>query len=475
MTSNGNTVAESLTPWLQSVGFQRNPFSLPFAENQPTDMFQQTYFVADELEQLMLDQEKSVAFLAPYGGGKTAARRYTQFRWEEQYPHAFITVYDNFTAVAEQLPNVKLSTHREPLLAATAEAFWGYISKEPEKLLALPEIWQSWWWAFLYHYLPGALLDFRVQDMPGLADSYLKYVQMGNGKRPFRTDEQLPNILETIFDQLAKFGYMRWLMLIDGIDNTMAFTQHHLNIILSPLVNTPPLFRSTITWKFFLPESVLDALEGSLARWRSGLEITRPNLDKEESKKSLQVLLQNRLRWASNGAFDSLNHFAEEIEVDQELIKLVLDTPGDLGLVHRLLFLGNMLTHSLKPGRITRPIWHSFIQRTAKVYFHKKPFGITEVSNGASNQSVPSKGYYNVTELELRGALDNHFNINEIVALAHKLDVNPEELENTTKTHLIISLIGYLKRRNRYVELVEAVCIERPTATICKELISTTA
>lgn len=132
MTSNGNFDGESPTLWLQSVGFHRNPFSLPFAENQPTDMFQQTYFVADELEQLMLHEEKSVAFLAPYGGGKTAARRYTQFRWEEQYPHAFITVYENFTAVVEQLPDVTLSTHRESLLAATAESFWTYISHSPK-------------------------------------------------------------------------------------------------------------------------------------------------------------------------------------------------------------------------------------------------------------------------------------------------------------------------------------------------------
>lgn len=475
MTSNGSFDEESPLPWLQSVGFHLNPFSLPFAENQPTDMFQQTYFVADELEQLMLDQEKSVAFLAPYGGGKTAARRYTQFRWEEQYPHAFITVYDNFTAVAEQLPNVKLSTHREPLLAATAEAFWGCISKWPQKLLALPEVWQLWWWALLHHYLPGALLEFRVYDVPELVDSYSRYVQKGDERRPFRPNEELPTILHAIHDRLAKFGFIHWLLLVDDIDNTLAHNKDALSKILTPLVNTPSLFRDSITWKFFLAESALDVLEGSLARSRSGLEIIQPNLDKEESKKLLRVLLQNRLRWASNGAIDSLNRFAQEIEVDEELIKLVLNNPGDLGPVHRLLFFGDMLASSLEIGTISRSKWHSFIQKTSKVYFQEKPFGITETLIEEEKQNTPSKKINDVPETDLLRALDNHFNRSELIILAHSLEVNVEELEGSTLKEQAISLIKYLKRRDRYYDLVEAVCKERPNATMCKELSSTTS
>jgi len=455
MTSNGNTIAESLTPWLRSVGFQRNPFSLPFAENQPPDMFQQTYFVADELEQLMLDQEKSVALLAPYGGGKTAARRYTQFRWEEQYPHAFITVYDNFTAVAEQLPKVKLSTHREPLLAATAEAFWGYISKVPEKLLALPEIWQSWWWAFLYYYLPGALLEFRVHSMPGLSSSYLKYVQSGNRRRPFRRTEQLPVILRTLSDQLKVLGFTHWFMLVDEVDGEMPHHVDAMTTLLRPLLNTLALFRMSITWRFFLPHEVREPVNQSSARFRGQLELA----DIHWRWDDLAKLLENRLLWASDGSYKSLVSLSSELtDLDKSLIDLAYWNQDVFGAPRSLLRLGESLVEQLAPNNfITDKDWQKFLDTQQVVYLLNKETEKLE----------------NVSRDKLLNSLMTYFSLGDLKELAYLLCIDFETISGDNKTEKALGLVQYCEKQQRLPQLIKLVCDKRPNANIYQELFST--
>lgn len=460
MTSNDNTVAESLTPWLQSVGFQRNPFSLPFAENQPTDMFQQTYFVADELEQLMLDQEKSVAFLAPYGGGKTAARRYTQFRWEEQYPHAFITVYDNFTAVAEQLPDVKLSTHREPLLAATAESFWGCISKKPEKLLALPEVWQLWWWALLHHYLPGSLLEFRVHDVPELVSSYFEYVQRGDGKRPFRYTEQLPVILKTIDEQLKNIGFTNWFILVDEIDGEILHHVDAMAVLLRPLLNTLALYRMPFTWKFFLPHEVREVVSQSSPRLRGQLEIA----DILWNRGDLSKFLENRLLWASNGAYKSLVSFSTEglPNLNESLIDLAYKHQETFGAPRSLLRLGDKLISQLNQKNIiAQEDWQQFIISLPAYMLMEE---------------AEKKRLQNVSRDKLLEVLNGHFNLSELRELAFILSIEFENLtgENTRKSKAI-GLIEYCECRQRIPHLVKAACTERSQTSLCEELFSTAA
>ena len=459
MTSNGNFDGESLTPWLQSVGFQRNPFSLPFAENQPTDMFQRTYFVADELEQLMLHQEKSVAFLAPYGGGKTAARRYTQFRWEEQYPHAFITVYDNFTAVAEQLPRMSLNTHREPLLAATAESFWGYINQKPEKLLALPEHNQRWWWALLHHYLPGELLDFRVHSVPGLAGSYLIYTQMGEDKvRPFRADESVTDILKTIRRQLDAIGLVHWLILVDKIDGAMHHHVDALQGLLHPLLNTLTLFRMSIAWKLFLPHEVQEMVTLSSSCLRRDLEIANINWERD----NLWKFLENRISWATDNSHKSLASFSSEFpQVDEYLVEMAYQHRETFGAPRTLLKMGDDFLSRLAPeSLITKKDWQQFLF-SLPAYWQMKNAEMGRLQS--------------VSRDKLADALESHFSLEEMRGLVFKLWIDFENIAGDTKIAKAQSLIEYCERYHRIPQLTKLLCKERPNASICQKLFSTTS
>lgn len=454
MTSSGSLDGEqSLLPWLQSVGFHRNPFSLPFAENQTLEMFQQTYFVSDELEFLMLQEEKSAAFLAPYGGGKTAARRYTQFRWEEQYPHAFITVFDNFTAVVEQLPDVTLSTYREPLLAATAESFWEHISQKPEKLLSLSETWQQWWWALLRYYLPGTLLDFRVNDVPELAGSYSKFVQANNEKRPFRMNDPLPTILKTIYGQLKNIGFARWLILVDEIDGE---TLHHvdaLTVLLRPLINTLALFRMSLTWKFFLPHEVREVVGQSSSRLRGELEVAEILWGQED----LAKLLENRLLWASDGAHQSLVSFSTELpNLNNSLVELAHKHQETFGAPRSLLKLGETLvSHLTSESLITQDDWQKFILSLPAYLLMGE---------------VEKRQLQNISREKLFEILNKFFNLTELRELAFKLSIDFENVSGeNTKISKSLGLIEYCECRQRIPHLVKAVCTERPRVTICQE------
>ncbi|MCZ7672537.1 MAG: hypothetical protein M5U34_38105 [Chloroflexi bacterium] len=230
--SDNHNTETTLSPWLDSFGFNKNPFSMLYAENQSDDMLQETYYVTDEpdkLLQFMLDEDRHVAFLAPYGGGKTASCLYTHFRWQTGKPHAFITVFNNFTAVAEQLPDVTLNTHRAALVEAVADSFWTYIKNCPDKFLLLSRNWQVWWWSLLETYLPEESLYFRVNEVPKLVPSYENYKgEVGSGKEilPFQPNQQLPGILKAISNQLAKIGFTRWLIMVDEID---AEANHHID------------------------------------------------------------------------------------------------------------------------------------------------------------------------------------------------------------------------------------------------------
>lgn len=117
------------------------------------------------------------------------------------------------------------------------------------------------------------MLDFRVRDVPELIDSYSKYGQMGDEKRPFRPDEQLSSILKAIHDQLKNLGFARWLILVDEIDGEMYHHVDALAMILRPLINTLALFRMSLIWKFFLPHELREIVGQSLPRLRGQLEI----------------------------------------------------------------------------------------------------------------------------------------------------------------------------------------------------------
>lgn len=410
----------------------------------------------------MLDEELPVAFLAPYGGGKTSACRYIQFRWKQEKPHTFITVYDNFTSVAEQLPNVTVNSHRSALIASFSLSFWQYIQDTPDTLLDLSEKMQLWWWCLLQRYLPGLLLDFRIDNVPELVSSYKNYkesVLMGYKNQPFHPREQLPIILQIIRDQLRSIGFSRWLILIDKVDSGTLSTQVDLNCLLTPLFNTTSLFCENITWKYFLPEMARSSIELSLARWRAGLKIVQSFWGETE----LTQFFQNRLLWASEGKFDSLDSWSEQLQVDRELIRLVSNNLCDLGGPHQILFLGDLLTSDLKPNsRITRAVWHSFLQGLTDVYFVKDPFGLTRLSVEKPSEQNCQEKIRNIPKPELRIFIDNHFNESELVTLAYDLQIKEEDLKGNTHKQKVISLIEHCKRHNIFDNLIKAVCKERP-------------
>ena len=145
-------MSSTLTSWLQSHGFVEDPFGYYTADNLPLEVLQETYLYDLAFEAQMLN-EQSVAFLAPFGGGKTFARRYTKFKWEASIQNnTLVIIYKEFAFVAESLPDCRLRHHIEPLMQAIVAAVWQWLDQEPERYMQLYGPKQLWWLKMLATY-----------------------------------------------------------------------------------------------------------------------------------------------------------------------------------------------------------------------------------------------------------------------------------------------------------------------------------
>lgn len=91
---------------------------------------------------------------------------------------------------------------------------------------------------------------------------------------------------------------------------------------------------------------------------------------------------------------------------------------------------------------------------------------LTALSLAKNNKSA-REGLEDAGELlnqDLKTILASNYSINELMELCFDLKVNYEELEGTTLTTKVISLINYIERRNRLLELIQKIRQLRPRA-----------
>lgn len=77
-------------------------------------------------------------------------------------------------------------------------------------------------------------------------------------------------------------------------------------------------------------------------------------------------------------------------------------------------------------------------------------------------QRVSTETLEDIPESVLHNALATYFNVSELEELTSNLGFNPEEIKGDTISARALDLIGYLRRRNRLPELVDAVRKARP-------------
>lgn len=370
MTADNNR----LSAWLQNLGFVEDPFGHPRAEGFPDiEMFQQTYVYDEELEQLMLDEHQSTVFLAPYGGGKTAARQYTQFRWEDEHENTLIADYDNeFEIVAKSLPNCRLQDHLDPLMQAILAAVAQRLKQEPERYMQLFELDQIWWLKMFATYSSGKLDDLLNAHLALEAyihDSvaYQKF-QSEKWKRPFNKNVSFANILNKVVVQCQHLRFDKLLILVDEIDDYSKDEEiDDMETMLKPLFHTMSTYENVL-WKFFVPDKLQPFVINSPALRKKALTAQTIQWDEDRLKK----FLGQRLMWASEGGIRSLNEMRVDDQafaltnLDAEIVNLSWESTiyqEEMGIPRTLLHLGKILVKLVQKKKeplITKAIWDEF-------------------------------------------------------------------------------------------------------------------
>lgn len=361
-----------LSAWLQNLGFVEDPFGHPRAERSPGEMLQQTYVYDEALEQLMLDEYQSAVFLAPYGGGKTAARRYTQFRWEDERTDTLVVVYKDFATVAKSLPDCRLEDHIVPLMQAIVAAVWQRFDRESDRYKQLFEPNQVWWLKMFAAFSPAGLESLLSENIflaEDISDSEAyKQLQSLRDKRPFNKNASLSSMLKKVVDECKLLRFDKVLILVDEVDD---YTENNELVDMQNLLR--PLFRAMSTyehilWKFFVPDELQSFVMNSPARRRRAVTVQTIRWDEDRLKK----FLEQRLLWASEDGIKSLNEMREDDQVfaltklDEEIVDLVWESriyQEEMGIPRTLLNLGNRLVQLVQKKKeplITKAVWDEF-------------------------------------------------------------------------------------------------------------------
>ena len=364
-----------LSAWLQNLGFVEDPFGYPRAERSPDKMLQHTYVYDEELEQLMLDQHQSAVFIAPYGGGKTAARQYTKFRWEDEHTNTLVAVYKDFATVAESLPNCRLEHHIRPIMQAVVAAVWQRLDdQESDRYKQLYEP-NKVWWLKMFHTYSAAGLESLLSENIALAEyifdseAYQKF-QLLTDKNPFNESISLSSGLRKVAVECRLLRFDRILILVDEVDDYAADNEAvDMQNLLRPLFRAMSTYEH-ILWKFFVPDELQTFVMNSPARRKQAITVQTIRWDKDRLKK----FLEQRLIWANKEDISSLNQMTADeklalIDLDEEIVNLALTSLAhhkEMGIPRTLLHLGKNLVRLAEKKRdplITKAIWDEFLNQ----------------------------------------------------------------------------------------------------------------
>ncbi|HIP73980.1 MAG TPA: hypothetical protein EYH05_21610 [Anaerolineae bacterium] len=317
----------NLSPRLQELGFirDRDPFSYPEAEKMPDDInLWERLFVEHPGFNKVKDVNKSAVLLAEHGGGKTAHRLYFSRMLAAQRPSWLIVTYASFSLLAPKLPNISTSDHFDILMARIAEALLAYISEPNHKedfleKRRLPT--RKWFWAFLKAYSDKA---FQYELDCQLTTDFAEMEKMSL-PLPFRQSTPLDIAIKNIVQHLHSLGVTRLFLLVDGVDGSDEFKRRaDMRALVNPLLNGLSLLSIPgVVWKFFLPKSLETAVLDS-----SGYKTGRLSpISIEWDQESLAKLLNERLKWASEGLYQRIEDLCSQellqrTNVERELIKM---------------------------------------------------------------------------------------------------------------------------------------------------------
>lgn len=369
-----------LSSWLQKLGFAHNPFGYARAERSPSNMLQKTYVYNKTLDALMRDPQQSVVFLAPFGGGKTAARRYTSFRWEDEQPQTLVVIYTEFSMVARALPNCQLDDHIEPLMRAIVTAVGERITKEPSRFTQLIQSEQEWWLRLFRQYAVSGI-DNLVKDSLDLLDYILnsrayETVLATEQKEAFALNASLSDRLTQISVELAQLRFTQLLILVDEVDDyTKDDELKDMEGMLKPLMSVMSIYKSAL-WKFFVPDILTSFIRKSAARRKRAIATQSISWDTKETEHLLKKFLEQRLLWASNDEIKSLNELTADealahIDLDEELITLARKYQKEYGIPRTLLDLGDRLirfAYEQEDPLLTKPLWDNYLSVIATSY-----------------------------------------------------------------------------------------------------------
>ncbi|MAT97314.1 MAG: hypothetical protein CL608_09245 [Anaerolineaceae bacterium] len=102
------------------------------------------------------------------------------------------------------------------------------------------------------------------------------------------------------------------------------------------------------------------------------------------------------------------------------------------------------------------------IERTFFLNVVERP---TKQQNPIANKEICVQMLTNNKQL-LHSFMNKHFDIREIRILMFKMKIDFDIFSNDGKPLLIVEIIEYCERHNRFDELVKAVCQARPNATL---------
>ncbi|MFQ5615593.1 MAG: hypothetical protein ACE5GO_03935 [Anaerolineales bacterium] len=369
--------------------FKRHPFDFPEAEKIPADErheFFQDCFVEPKDFDKVENLTHSTVFLAPHGGGKTAARLKLEGRLkeqqrnaldgrldDEQIPAPLVVTYNEFSHVIQHLPQAGLQFHEEGLLACVAEAVFDVVQTDPQLFFRLDEAARDWWWAFFARYLSGVSQLFRLGEHAQtlLPDWTARQAERGV---PFAARTSLARKLRAVCGKIKDFGLQKMCVLVDEADGYLETrNKDKLSAVIEPLLNTQALLSTPdLIWKIYLPAE-LKSLVYEAGGYKSG-RLDYVHIKWNEN--TLLKFLRRRLKWGSLSLqaegqvqfTDSLTKISESGldkllgDVDKTLVNLALRHKY-LGAPKALLELGRDLVENFyTQGKlITKDEWDAFV------------------------------------------------------------------------------------------------------------------
>lgn len=462
--------------WLEELGLYQDPFGFFIAEEATQEMLQATYVIDDDLERDLLDTRRSVAVLAPPGGGKSMLRLYLDFRGgKREYRRALIVPFTLFEPVAVHLPSVQLNHYAPPLFEAIGEALWQMFKKKPQRLTQIdPPEKQRIWWAFLGTYLTGLPLTLRIDmEAPQLRESYESY----GWNRPtlFQAGTSLDRMLSDFSLFLPDIDRDQVVVLVDGIDGQAANARIQMEEIIQPLISNQKLYSETLVWKMFLPEELETAVRRSSAYKGTRLALQKVTWTHDR----LAALLRRRLEWASDYTIHSLSNLSTpdwEIEImDQEkalisqlpdawqqslettpaidplFVQLVVRQAREFGPPRTLLLYGRELLSIMtaRESLLTPEVWQQFRTTIAAE---------AEPETRPLVERLPT-----MNQAELLQFLFEQFSLPELRQLSHNLEIETEPQGNDDDLLSVsMSLTEHCETRNRNQELIAAILRLRP-------------